>query len=129
MRFALATTLILGVVASPAAAQDAITITSDEHDLSRPVSTLIDQIRKRERISITYEDPRYANSADIEDVTAEVSRGSEVEKKYGARILVPKGHPVTFVYEVSAMHSLTSAKATIGRMLREYTSAGGLLSP
>jgi hypothetical protein len=125
MRFALAISLMLGTAALSATAQDSVTISSDENDLSRPVSTLIDQIRKREKISITYEDPRYENSADIEDVTAEVSRGTEAEKKYGPRILGPKGHAITFVYKPSRLRSTRGTDATIARMLREYRALGG----
>ena len=117
--------LAVAILGSLTPAQDSVTITSDPHDLSRPVSTLINQIRQRERISITYEDPRYRNSGDTEDVTAEVSRGSEVEKAYGPRILVPRGHSITFVYAPTEMRILEGSKLVIERMLQEYASLGG----
>jgi hypothetical protein len=106
-------------------AQHSTTIASDSRDLSRPISTLIDQLRQREKMSITYEDPRYGNAAEIEDVTAEVSKGSDLEKTYGPRILVPKGYAITFVYAPADVGSPAAAKATINRMLREYASLGG----
>ena len=115
----------LAALIVPCVAQNSLTITSDERDLSRPISTLINQIRQHEKVSITYEDPRYVNSTDIEDVTAEVSKGSDLDKTYGPRILVPKGHPVTFVYVPAKMHGQNGAKATIERMLQEYASLGG----
>jgi hypothetical protein len=119
--------LVFCLVVSGVAAvsQEFVTITSDPNDVSRPISTLINQIRKRERISITDEDPRYGKRADLEDVTAEVSRAPEPEKQYGPRIIVPKGHAITFVYAPSELRSLNAAKKTIERMLQEYASAGG----
>jgi hypothetical protein len=118
---------VLCVVASGVAAvsQESVTVTSDANDLSRPISTLINQIRKGERISITYEDPRYSNRADLEDVTAKVSKAPEPEKQYGRRIIVPKGHAITFVYAPSDLRNRDAAKRTIERMLQEYASAGG----
>lgn len=113
------------IISGLAAAQDSITIANDPNDLSRPISTLINQIRKRERISITYEDPRYSNRADLEDVTDEVSRAPEIERQYGPRIVVPKGHAMTFVYAHGDMGTRGAARNTIDRMLKEYASAGG----
>jgi hypothetical protein len=94
-------------------------------DLSRPISTLINQMRQREKTSITYEDPRYSNAADIEDVTADVSKGSDTEKTYGPRKLAPKGHAITFVYAPTEVGSPEATKAAIERMLGEYSSLGG----
>ncbi len=117
--------LFLAALIVPCVAQDSLTVTSDERDLSRPISTLINEIRRRERVSITYEDPRYVNSTDIEDVTVEVSKGSDLDKTHGPPILVPKGRPISFVYVPARMHKQNSAKATIERMLEEYVSLGG----
>jgi hypothetical protein len=125
MRHALLSALVAIGSMLHVAAQISTTITSDPRDLSRPISTLIDQMRQREKISITYEDPRYSNAADIEDVTADVSKGSDTEKTYGPRILVPKGHAITFVYAPTDVGSPEATKATIERMLREYSSLGG----
>ena len=122
---ALLVVLFIGGVSIVAVAQHSTTIASDPGDLSRPISTLIDQMRQRENISITYEDPRYGNAADIEDVTAEASKGSDLEKAYGPHILVPKGRAITFVYASPDVGSTAAAKATIERMLREYASLGG----
>jgi hypothetical protein len=125
MRNAFQAALLLGTFFLVATAQDSVTITSDPRDLSHPISSLINQIRQREKVSVTYEDPRYLNPADTEDVTAEASKGSELEKAYGPRMLVPKGHPVTFVYAPARMNGPGGAKATIERMLQEYASVGG----
>jgi hypothetical protein len=125
MRHALLLVLFWGGVSMLIAAQNSTTIASDPRDLSRPIWTLIDQMRQREKISITYEDPRYGNIADIEDVTAATSKGSDLEKAYGPHILVPKGRAITFVYASTDVGSPVAAKATINRMLREYASLGG----
>jgi hypothetical protein len=47
-------------------AQDPVTIKADPKDLSRPVSTLLIQMRHHENISVSYEDPRYRNRDDME---------------------------------------------------------------
>jgi hypothetical protein len=108
------------------AAQESVTIASGTQDLSRPISALLDQLRQREKISVTYEDPRYSNSADIEDVTSSVARNiSETEKKYGHRTLVPRGRPMTFVYARNELRTPEGVEATIARMLREYRMLGG----
>jgi hypothetical protein len=108
------------------AAQDSVAITSDSRDLSRPVSTLISQLRQREKVSISYEDPRYVNPADIEDVTSRVAGDrSGATDSGGRRIMVPKGHDVTFVYAPRDSRDPEGARKTIARMLREYTSLGG----
>lgn len=125
MRYTFLWALLVSGFSLFAVAQHPITIASDPRDLSRPISTLIAQVRQREKISITYEDPRYSNPADIEDVTAKVAKVSDPEKAYGPRILVPKGHAVTFVYESTDIASGEATMATIERMLREYASLGG----
>jgi hypothetical protein len=101
--------------------QKSITIASDSNDLSRPISTLLDQVREHQKVAVTYEDPRYSNSADIQDVTAQVSRNPQS----GHRTLVPKGRAMTFVYASQDFASTTSAEATIARMLQEYRALGG----
>jgi hypothetical protein len=125
MQRMIALLFVVGTFCSLAGGQNSVTITTDDRDLSRPVSTLINQIRKRERVSITYEDPRYANSAELDDVTDKVSKSPDVERRYEPRIIVPKGHPLTFVYSPSSLHDQDAAKATIERMLQEYSSLGG----
>jgi len=116
---------LCGCLTAVATAQEAVTVKAPSDDLSRPVSSVIDQIRKQTGASITYEDPRYVNQSDIEDVTDAVSKASDPGKKHGPRILIPKGHPLTFVYAPSDMKSPNSAKAVLERLVREYALAGG----
>jgi hypothetical protein len=62
-------------------------------DDPRPVAAAVDQLVARFGYAITYEDPRYAFSDDLKDVTAEVGR--DLARKYpkndAPRILVPAG--------------------------------------
>src|SRR5271166_2202711 len=114
-------TMFFCLVPLSIAAQDAVAITSDSRDLSRPVSTLISQLRQREKVSVSYEDPRYINPADIEDVTAKVA-GDRLgtTDSGGRRIMVPRGHDVTFVYAPRDARDPEGARKTIARMLQEY---------
>lgn len=125
MRQQLRNIFLCGCVTALATAQETVTVKAPSDDLSRPVSSIIDQIRKQTGASITYEDPRYVSHSDIEDVTDAVSKASDPEKKYGRRILIPKGHPITFVYTPSDMKTLGSAKAVLERLVREYALGGG----
>src|ERR1700680_2205750 len=80
--------IFVGLCCSVGSAQDSRTITSDPTDLSRPISTLLDQLRQREKIQVAYEDPRYSNSADLQDVTSKVAKSlSPAEEKFGPRML------------------------------------------
>lgn len=125
MRQLLRNIFLSGCLVALATAQKAVTVKAPSDDLSRPVSSVIDQIRKQTGASITYEDPRYINQSDIEDVTDMVSKASAEEKKFGPRTLIPKGHPITFVYIPSDMKTPSSAKAVLERFVREYAFAGG----
>lgn len=122
MHRTLALAVFLSLLSPLSGGQDAATISSDLRDLSRPVSTLISQLRKREHVSVTYEDPQYSNSADIEDVTAEVVRDASTVR---GRVLIPKGKAITFVYAEEDLRSTEAAKTMIARMLSEYEALGG----
>jgi hypothetical protein len=58
-----------------APAQSSATISSvDSDNDGRPVSALIGPLRQTEAIAISYEDPRYRNAEDVQDVTEQVGR-------------------------------------------------------
>lgn len=115
---------ILAVVmsCSVAVAQQTITIASDPNDLSRPISTLLDQVRDREHLAVTYEDPTYSHTPDVEDVTERIARSSSTQ---GHRTIVPRGRAITFVYKAGDFRTQQLAEVTIARMLREYRMLGG----
>lgn len=126
MRLTILLATVTFLSGSTIAAQESVTIASSPEDLSRPVATLLDQLRQREKIAVTYEDPRYNSKAEIQDVTSEVSRNtSAVQNEYGPRILIPKGKAITFVYAPQDLESANGTKAVIERMLREYALLGG----
>jgi len=110
---------------SAALAQESVTITTDPNDLARPISTLLDQLRAREKVSVTYEDPRYSNSSDIEDVTAKIARTPAGVVKSPHRSIVPKGRAISFVYAPHDFHSAQGAETALARMLQEYQTLGG----
>jgi hypothetical protein len=95
--------VLLAFVCATLAGQDAVTIKTGPHDTARPLSTLVSQLRKREHVPISYEDPRYGKRTDMQ--------GPEIAFKYSARDLErPNG-----------------AELTVDRMLREYAASGGLI--
>ncbi len=88
--------------AAALAAQDSVTIKADPNDLSRPVSTLLGQLRDREKIPVSYEDPRYEKRADMH------------------------GPKVSFTYLSEELREKDGQALVIQRMLREYSALGGL---
>jgi hypothetical protein len=108
-----------------APAQSSATISSvDSDNDGRPVSALIGPLRQTEAIAISYEDPRYRNAEDVQDVTEQVRQTGTDEDKNDSRTLVPKGPPMTFTYSPSP-HNVTAAFASVQRMLEEYGGLGG----
>lgn len=110
---------------SQAPAQSSATISSvDSDNDGRPVSALIGPFRQSEGIAISYEDPRYRNAEDLQDVTEQVRQTGRDEDKNDSRTLVPKGPPITFTYSPSP-RNVTAAFASVQRMLEEYGGLGG----
>jgi hypothetical protein len=93
--------ILVGCLA-PIVAQDSVAIKSDPSDLSRPVPTLLNQIRRREKIAVTYEDPRYSKRDDME------------------------GPNISFTYSAQGLHGTDGVEVTVARLLREYGASGGL---
>jgi hypothetical protein len=102
MTRAILSLVLTSLISSVGLAQDSVTIKSDPKDLSRPISTLLNQIRQREKIAVSYEDPRYNKRDDME------------------------GPNVGFTYLAQAIEAPDGAEITIERMLREYGASGGL---
>jgi len=96
-------TLVVGAstVCLPSSAQSPVTISTDGNDPVRPVSSLAGELRKREGVAVTYEDPRYAKRGDMH------------------------GKPWTFVYSPEEIRGSQGPEQTIARMLREASAAGG----
>jgi hypothetical protein len=94
--------ILVGCSAMSAASQDSVEIKVDRNDPARPLSTLLKQMRKREGVAVTYEDPRYNKRADM------------------------RGPDMTFSYSAQALHDPDGDQLAIARMLREYGASGGL---
>jgi hypothetical protein len=84
------------------AAEAPVTLTTSPKDTARPVSALLDQLRKRERVSVTYEDPRYNNRSDM-------------DQKASVFSYVPEG-----------LKAPDGVEIVVARLLREYGASGGL---
>jgi len=91
---------LVSLFSSTGTAQNSVTITSDPTQTARPVSALLEQVRKREELSVTYEDPRYLRDSDMDE------------------------RPASFAYGPQEMRG-PDAEATVARMLREYELGGG----
>jgi hypothetical protein len=94
--------VVLGSLALVGVAQTQLKLASRPKETVRPISALLDQLRKRERISVTYEDPRYSKRSDMDE------------------------RPAEFSYMSDSLRSPDDAEGTIARMLREYGASGGL---
>jgi hypothetical protein len=91
----------LGSLVVFGAAQESVTIAARPELTARPVSALLQQLRK-EGISVTYEDPRYSRRSDMDE------------------------RPATFSYTRQELRAPDGPETTIARMLREYGTSGGL---
>jgi hypothetical protein len=83
-------------------AQDSVTIKTDPSDLTRPVSTLLSQLRAHAGAPVSYEDPRYEKRSDM------------------------RGPNVSFTYLPQELRAQGGADLVIQRMLLEYSASGGL---
>ena len=94
--------IVVSLFAILSLAQDSLTVVSDPKLTARPLSALLQQLRERERIPVTYEDPRYSKRSDMDE------------------------KPLSFVYSRRDLHGPDGAELVISRMLREYGASGGL---
>ncbi len=99
---------------------------------SRPLSALGLEVQARTGVPINYEDPRYENAADLEDVTDRImSAEQKAQAQPGVRIVVPKGG--TLAASVSfdqkrAKPDLLSATSAMNAAILAQNDAG-VLSP
>lgn len=86
-------------------------------DDPRPLAAAVTFLERRFGWTITYEDPRFEHTDDIEDVTAKVRRDGDLSKK----VLVPRGGALSLTYESSER---LSAVDVLNRLLESYSQAG-----
>ena len=69
----------------------------------RPVARAVELLESRHGWTITYEDPPWASVAEVSDVTGKVRTDVRTQGEATLpRVLVPRGGPLSFAYEVPA---------------------------
>jgi len=92
----------------------------------RPMANAIEVLESRCRCPITYEDPRYVNSSEIDDVTAQVRRDLANYKTGEApKVLIPKGGAISIEYNDSPASSELERTLMILRQLLDAHHANG----
>ena len=107
---------------APIAATEVITI-----DDPRSVASALTVIEHRTGVPVSYEDPPYMFSRDLQDVTEQFRRGLGQESYGSSRIIVPKG--TTLRIDFSEAHSaggLTTALNMLSRVLNADSQARGM---
>jgi len=110
--------LVLFAGAASGALQQDETVTIHVSD-ARPLASAIKEIEDRYGWVITYEDPRYVDASDVEDVTW---RRKDLD--FTKKVLAPRGGPFSFRYPVPAGVDAPDASALLGKLLEEYHRTG-----
>jgi hypothetical protein len=84
---------------------------------SRPLSAVVDQLERDYGWSVTYEDPPFVDSSEIEDVTDRVSRVPHPQK----RTFVPRGGVFQFDFQPPS-DGVAQASATLAALVQRYNS-------
>ena len=85
---------------------------------ARPLQAVIEQLERRYGWIITYEDPPYENTADLDDVTSRVAKNPDPKK---GKVLVPRERGFNFNYPAA---SEGQAEAVLAAVIRDYNMAG-----
>lgn len=89
----------------------------------RPLAAAAAQLEKQFGWTITYEDPAWVFSGDIDDVTASVRRDGDMTK----RVLVPRSARLVFVYnesELNALNSNARAQSVLESLVQRSAASG-----
>lgn len=92
----------------------------------RPLAAAALELEQRHGTLISYEDPAYANPADLKNVGPEVRRGFEnVPAEQVPALWIPKGGAINFTYQASrATGKPVSDADTLQAMLDAHLAAG-----
>jgi len=101
---------LLGTSLASSAQQQYVAISD-----SRPLAGAITEIENRFGIAVSYEDPAYEHSVDIEDVTTTVRRDGDLSR----RVLIPRRGTFTFVYDIDSA-TLPSHRALLTKLVSDY---------
>jgi len=93
-------------------------------DSARPVGDAVYELIKRHPVVITYEDPRYAYTRDLKDVTDQIRNPLAPPRTDGHRTLVPVGGPIQVRYAVS---SATNTRVDLAETLDSIVQAKAAL--
>src|SRR5215470_14748668 len=93
---------------------------------ARPLAKAIEVLEGHYGLVITYEDPRYAHSSEISDVTLSVRRDLDKFKPGEApRVLIPKGGTLALDYDVVSDAGRPGIRrAVVQELLRAYAASG-----
>ncbi len=93
----------------------------------RPVAAAVLLLEENCGCVITYEDPRYAHSSEMNDVTETVRKDLDKYKPGEApRVIVPMGGPLAVDYEALPGTKVPiNTRATIEKLLSSHANAGG----
>jgi hypothetical protein len=88
-------------------------------DGPRPLSAVVDELRKRHGVAITYEEAPRVSRADAKDITETIP----VDRRQGdRRYYVPRGGPFTFTYTPPADTSDSSVEQMLNSLVDQYNA-------
>jgi hypothetical protein len=91
-------------------------------DSGRPVAGAVHTLQVRYGYIITYEDPRYTNEDDLQDVSASVVRNySQYAPGMAPKVVVPKGGKLTLNLPASSNVSSDDLAAILQQLIRAQT--------
>jgi hypothetical protein len=109
-----AASAMCALAATPAAGQQIATVRDP-----RPVAAMVLQLETSHSWRITYEDPPYANDADIDDVTDQVVR--DASERSWLKVLVPK----TRTLSVPRLAGVTDESKALRTVVIQYNAMVG----
>jgi hypothetical protein len=88
-------------------------------DAPRPLSAVVDELRKRHGVAITYEEAPRVSLADAKDITETIP----VDRRQGdRRYSVPRGGAFTFTYTPPADSSDSSVEQMLRSLVEQYNA-------
>lgn len=116
--------ILWGAAASGQKAPDAprLSFSVDDH---RPLAALADELEKRDRIVITYEDAPWVAPTDLEDVTRAVTESNPGKVAPSVPVIVPRKAAVSFEYDLDPVkdHPIDYADL-LSALLLQFEAAG-----
>jgi hypothetical protein len=90
---------------------------------SRPLALALEVLEQRHGIPISYEDPKYVNRADLEDVT--VKDASAHGTSTGPRVVIPRPGRIRATYELAVEPAgVADVEAAVQSVIEAHLNAG-----